>query len=144
MKGHVIEILMPVHVFKYRMYMNALFCLTVLVQFLDFAPCTLFYIFSMILCRVESQVYVMALELCLLKINLFVTCLPHSFHFYIKCYQFQAPFNITSLSIQGEGNAASFFSIDQNGIISLRQGANLAGARDTQFMVHINVIHTKY
>ncbi|RUS82555.1 hypothetical protein EGW08_009685 [Elysia chlorotica] len=49
------------------------------------------------------------------------------------------PFGELSLSIRGDGNAPTFFSIDNIGVIRLRNGVDLPGSTETRFTVRVQV-----
>ncbi|KAK0048619.1 protocadherin Fat 4, partial [Biomphalaria pfeifferi] len=49
------------------------------------------------------------------------------------------PFNKTTLSIRGDGSAPSFFEINQNGVISLKNGSNLLTSSINNFTIRIQV-----
>ncbi|KAK3745550.1 hypothetical protein RRG08_040225, partial [Elysia crispata] len=51
----------------------------------------------------------------------------------------RSPFNDLTLSIRGDGNAPTFFNIDNNGVIRLKNGVDLPGSSDTRFLIRVQV-----
>ncbi|GFS23625.1 protocadherin Fat 4, partial [Elysia marginata] len=50
-----------------------------------------------------------------------------------------SPFNALTLDVRGDGNAATFFNIDNNGVIRLKNAVDLPGSTETSFKVRVQV-----